>query len=319
MKVDVEKLLQRLGIEAKRRGREWFAKCPNPEHDDHDPSWRIRDEPGATKHGFHHCWPCGFQGTAIVLVQRVLGIESYADARRWIEEGGIVDQREVEAVVVRTIPHRGRFKLPEGVRVEPIANWPGPARDYFLKTRRLEEWLVEKWGIGYAVEGRLSGRIVFVLRDAAGRPTGYSARTFVGDAKRFLEPDAPERASPSAMFGEQHWPARRDVVFVFEGAIKALAADASLEGICVAATTGSELRPMHVTKLATFGTQVLIGDSDKAGSRLNQALEDGLARHGNPRRLALPKDADELSRDELRTILMGWLSRWRDDAPRSAP
>lgn len=312
-RVNVERVLQRLGIEAKKRGREWEALCPNPEHADRSPSWRIRDEPGHTRHGYHHCWPCGFGGTIVDLVQAKLGLASYKDALKWLEEGA-VDQRPVETIEVRVRPPSLRFRLPDEVRFGPLAEWPGPARTY-LEGRGIDACQVARWGIGYAVEGRLKGRVVFVLRDAKGRPQGYSARTFLKDpdAKRFLEPEEHERANPSAMFGEQFWPpvsARAGIpVFVFEGAIKALAASAALDGIYVGATTGSEVRPLHDTKLATFGAQCIVGDDDDAGDKVSSQLLAKLARHGRATRLRLPRglDADELPRDELRGILLDWL------------
>lgn len=315
-RVDVPRVLERLGIQAKRRGREWEALCPNPEHQDRSPSWRIRDEPGATRHGYHHCWPCGFGGTVVDLVQKVLGIEDFRDARAWIEDGAPVEQKEVVGVELRVQPPALRFRLPVDVRFGPLEKWPGPARDY-VRGRGIEDWQVERWGIGYATEGRLHGRVVFVLRNAAGRPQGYSARTFVGDPKRFLEPEDLERASPTAMFGEQHWPPldaggrRSSAVFVFEGAIKALAAEAALPGLYVAATTGSEVRPLHATKLSTFDRVCLVGDDDKAGNKVSDQLAAQLVRHCEPERLVLPRglDADELPRDELRGILLGWLGR----------
>ena len=61
--IDITSVLQRLGIEARRRGREWTAICPNREHDDRKPSWRMRDEPGTVRHSKHHCFSCSFGGS----------------------------------------------------------------------------------------------------------------------------------------------------------------------------------------------------------------------------------------------------------------
>lgn len=305
--VDIESVLARLGIVAKKKGREWEALCPNPAHEDRSPSWRIKDEPGATKHGYHHCWPCGFGGGVLDLIQKVLVLEDYAAAKAWLGSTGLVEQKAVVGVEVQIRPPQLRFKLPAEVRFGPLERWPGPARDYLAK-RGIDAWQVERWGIGYAVEGRLRGRIVFVLRDARGRPQSYSARTFIGDERRFYEPDEHEGASPAAMFGEQHW-SSRFAVFVFEGAIKALAAEAALPGANVAATTGSELRLLHPTKLATFEHVCLVGDDDKAGNKVSSQLATQLARHASTERLVLPRglDADELPRGELSGILLTWL------------
>lgn len=313
-RVNVERVLERLGIQAKRRGRELEALCPNPEHKDRSPSWRIRDEPGATRHGMHHCWPCGFGGTIVDLVQKVLGIAEWRDARAWLEKEAPVEQRVIESVEVKVRAPSLRFRLPEEVRFGSLDTWPGPVREY-VHSRGIDETQVERWGIGYAVEGRLRGRVVFVLRDSRGRPQGYSARSFTGEGKRFLEPEEHEKASASAMFGEQHWPSLAErktaPVFVFEGAIKALAAERALPGAFVAATTGSEVRPLHDVKLATFDRQCIVGDDDLAGNKVSSQLVAKLARHAKPERLTLPRglDADQLPIEELRDILLGWLRR----------
>jgi DNA primase len=313
-RVDVAKLLERLGIKARRRAKEWEAFCPNPDHKDRSPSWRIRDEPGSSRHGCHHCWPCGFGGTVVDLVQRVKGISDWKDARAWILEGAPVEQQVVGEVAVAIRPANGRFRLPSEVRFGLLESWPGPVRDY-VQSRGIDAYQVERWGIGYAVDGRLRGRIVFPLRDSRGRPRGYSARSFTGEGKRFLEPEENEHASPSAIFGEQFWPSleerKRCPVFVFEGAIKALAVDRVLPGAFVAAMTGSEVRPLHDAKLGTFGWQCVVGDDDMAGNKVSSQLIDKLVRHANPSRLVLPRglDADELPPDELRGILLEWLRR----------
>ena len=320
--LDIERVLQRLGIEGKKKGKEWWISCPNPDHDDRSPSCRVRDDPGATKHGYVKCWPCGFGGSVVDLVMTVLGIESVRDARAWLEKEAPVEQREVVGVEMRVRPPSFGFRLPEEVLFGPLEEWPGPARAY-ATSRGITAEQIERWGIGYAVEGRLRGRIVFVMRDSRGRPRSYSARTFVGDEKRFLDPQASEQASLAAMFGEQHWPpleSRTGAVFVFEGAIKALAAeramilgheDCARRGACVAATDGSEARPLHGPKLTTFARICLVGDGDEAGDKISSQLYAQLVRHAEPERLVLPggADADDLPPAVLRDSMLEWLRR----------
>lgn len=318
LRVDVEKLLSRLGIEGKRQGREWVALCPNREHQDRKPSWRIRDEPSSSRHGFHHCWPCGFGGSVVGLVQHLLEIDSPGQARAWIEKGAVVDQKPIEAVEVKVATQRLRFRLPPEVIVEPIEEWPAPAREY-LVSRGIEEWQADRWGIGYAVHGRLKGRIVLVSRDVAGRPLRYTARSFVGEGKRYLEPEPHEKANPSAMFGEQHWPLLsgdedRSLLFVVEGAINALALEAELPGIYVGATAGSSMRGLYGTKLCTWQRICVMTDPDAAGDRLAEEIDQTAARHARVSRLRLAEGMDpaklrELRPGELGAIVREWLRR----------
>lgn len=315
MRVDVEAVLRRLGIEAKRKGKEWVALCPNKDHDDRSPSWRIRDEPGSSRHGYHHCWPCGFKGGILALIQHVKGLEDYAAAKDWLGDAD-VEAEPVTGVEVKVKAPRLRYQLPPGVCVEPIENWPSPARDYFIKERRLEAWQAERWGVGYAVDGRLKGRIVIVYRDALGRPIRYTARSFTGAEKRYLEPEMHEGANMNAMFGEQHWPAHgeRDLLFVLEGAINGLALEAELEGVHFAATAGSEMRGLYSTKFSTWKRICVMTDPDKAGDKLAEEIEVGLARELETKveRLRLPAGFDpaklrELHPGKLGSIVRGWL------------
>jgi hypothetical protein len=316
--VNVERVLQRLGIEAKRSGKEWVALCPNPEHKDRSPSWRIRDEPGATKHGYHHCWPCGLKGTAIDLVQFLLKIEERKDAKAWIEREASVEQKEVVGVEVKVKPPRLGFHLPPEVVVAPLDEWPETVRRY-LPLRGIEDWQVDRWGLGYAVEGRLRGRIVVISRDALGRPQRYTARSFADAEKRYLEPNPEEGANQNAMFGEQHWPAiggsePRDTLFVVEGAVNGLALEAELPGIYVGATAGSSMRPMYGTKLATWKRLCVMTDPDAAGDKLAREIADTGGRHAVVERLRLEEGFDPAKLRVLRpgnlgAIVRAWLMR----------
>lgn len=291
---DVAAVLGRLGIEARRRGRELHARCPNREHEDKHPSWRIRDDEHDRRHALHNCFGCGFGGSLNDLVMHVRGL-SWAEAEAWLEGAAADDARPTPAVVelrLRPPPSRS-FELPEGVEVALLDRWPGSARAYAVE-RGITAEQVDRWGIGYAAEGRLRGRIVFVKRDAAVMVGGYSARTFVGGSRKYLEPEQWERPR-SVMFGEEHWPPpdERGRLYVVEGAINALAIERALPGAHVGATVGSELTPMAALKLAGWRELVLVTDPDKAGDRLAADIGVKLGRHGVAvRRVRLPEGQD---------------------------
>ncbi len=321
--IDVPRLLARLGIEAKRQGREWVAKCPNPDHEDHSPSWRIRDEPGSSRHGFMHCWPCGFGGTPVDLVAKVLGIEDKRDARAWLEQEAPVDQKPVERVELR-VAATSSFRMPPEFVEAPLEDWPSPARDY-LRRRGIEDWQVERWGIGYAVSGRLGGRIVVPSRDPAGKPRRYTARTFADDPQRYLQPNPEEHAAANAVFGEQHWPLLngdedRDLLFVLEGEINGLALEAELPGVYFGAISGSDLAGGRAIKLSTWSRLAILTDPDVAGDTIAKTIEIAMARHCTTRRLRLPGGTDPSKLREASPGLLGSLVRaflretsWRTD------
>lgn len=303
---DIPKILERLGIAAKRNGKEWCALCPSPDHDDKSPSWNIRDEPGSKKHGLFRCWPCGFSGDVYSLVMKLKGV-GFKEAKEWVGSSD-VDDKPVPVTAVVTSSARVGFQVPSEVRFGPLAKWVTPAREY-VSERRITGEQVEKWGIGYATGGRLAGRIVVPYRDAGGRPRGYTARTFVGDRKRYLEPDLRERADRSTMFGEQHWPKPADgweEVFVTEGALNALAIERVVLGAYVAALAGSQPHPAHVAKIARFKNVFIVTDPDPAGDKAGAILEGVLRAHvGYVARVGLPrgKDAADIPAEDLKGLL----------------
>ena len=313
---NIARALERLGIPARRSGKEWVARCPDPDHEDRNPSWRIRDEPGTDRHGLHNCWSCGYSGSLTTLVVEVLGVDARG-AREWLFDGTAPARDAAPpppSVRVEVARARG-FRFPVGVEFAPIDEWPAPARRY-VERRGIPRWQVERWGLGFAVEGRLAGRVVVPYFSAAGRPGGYTARTYAGHPKRYIEADRKEGADRAAMFGERWWPAGgRWRAFVTEGALNALAVEramvASSSGDepstsgdgwpCVAAIAGSSFRPAHAAKLATFAELLVLTDPDEAGDRVAGEIAAGVGRHSLVVRVTLPrgKDAADLAAEDL--------------------
>jgi DNA primase len=305
--VDVPHLLDRLGIPAERRGREWWARCPLPEHDDRTPSWQMHDDPEEPdKHGRWRCLGrCHTGGGPATLVARVLGLvhpetgePRTRAAWRWIADGSAVEEAPVLDVALAAAPRRpagiGRgFRLPPGVAVEPLDLWPAAARAY-AEQRGITAEQVDRWGLGYAVDGRMSGRIVLPWRDARGRLLGYTARTFVHAVKKYLEPREDEGADRNAVYGEEHWPPpgdARGTLVVVEGGIDGYAVERAT-GLPFGAVCGSQLLPGHVARISTFQEVIVASDPDGAGSRFADALWAALARWTRVRRAAIPAGSD---------------------------
>lgn len=285
MTIDVPSLLARLGIEARRKGRRWWARCPSPDHaDDRDPSWMVRDDPDHDHHAHHVCYGCGFGGGAIALVREVLGLGP-AEAREYLG-GAEVERPPALAARVVARGERGGFTLPAGIVEAPLHRWPAPARRY-LEGRGFGAEDAALFRLGYAVDGRCEGRIVFPVFGSAGRITSLVARTFVGATPKVWEPPSSGGATKANAVGQHLWPApaERDLVVVCEGPFDALAAAAA--GYCAAGVRGSSLDPRQVAAIATFRLVVDAGDPDPAGSKLGAELRAALARHRPVVRVAL--------------------------------
>jgi DNA primase len=306
MRVDVSVMLEGLGIKSRRRGGERWACCPF--HAERDASWQIRDDPGNKANGLWRCFGCGARGNPVQLVAAVLDTDTDA-AIAWMEETGCIAGEPALPVRVTITSTRGieaAFRLPAGVLFEPPAEWVTPARRYVAK-RGITEGQIERWGVGYSLYGRLRGRVVFPIRDGGQHVIGYTARSFIGDPKRYLEPHTKEGATSGAVFGEEHWPAHgeRGAVVLTEGAINALAIERVIEDnpefdgheVAIAAVRGSHFLPGHAARLATFSRVLVASDPDAAGEKLWRDVRAMLGRWSRVVRVTFPSGVDAADLD----------------------
>lgn len=319
MPTRTEQVLAALGIEGRRRGTQIFAKCPNKAHDDRNPSWRIRDEPGSKRDGYHACPPCGFEGGIIGLIAYVRGV-TFKEAGKLlhdIEEGLGLQLVEPPARIEFVTRRRG-FNLPVGIVVEPVDKWPRMAREYALSPPRelttvppygrgLTREQVERWRIGYADEGRLAHRLVLVTRDENGIAWNYTGRTYADHPKRYFEPEHWERADRNVMFGEERWSKTGfDCVVVTEGGFKALAVERVDSDVALAATSGSAIMPGYPLKLCRFDHVIVSTDADDAGDRIADELMFMLKKQRQRctrMRLRDKTEHDTIPKEELRELL----------------
>ncbi len=68
--VDMEEVLQHEGIEIRYQGNTRFIKCPNPSHNDHNPSCVVKPH-------YCRCFSCGYQAGALKLIQTLHGLDSH--------------------------------------------------------------------------------------------------------------------------------------------------------------------------------------------------------------------------------------------------
>lgn len=291
--VDVGRLLDSLGIAGRKRHCEWYALCPNPEHDDRRPTtWRMVDDRGSERHGLMSCWSCSYSGDCITLVRDRLGV-GYHAALSWIQQYLYPEEVEDGQRPAIEIVQQKVFRMPAGVvEGKPLAAWPTLFRRY-LEGRNVQVWQVERWGLGYAVEGKLAGRVVLPTRDQAGRLLTYAARAIGRDPLRYLTPSRDDGADPSAVFGEQCWGPGGTVV-VCEGAMDALAVERAVDDVAIAVpgSGGGAMRnnANAFRKLERFTHVIVATDSDDAGDDLAREVEDALG--GRCRRATLPAGLD---------------------------
>ena len=291
MSASVERVIERLDLTARRTGtRWWFERCPNPGHADKNEKhlWSnafIRAD-GHARAGQWTCFSCQAGGRLTSLVMAVRAC-TFEDAVLWLSD--VEDAPAPDPVVrVRYAPMGARsraFQLPGGVEFAPLTAWNSVPRAYAIG-RGIDAQQVERWGVGYALAGRLDGRIVFPIVDLNGRLQNYAARTFTGDEVRYKAADEREGPDKAALLGERFWPRAeeraRSVVVVFEGAITGMAIDRVLRdqrGVFLAGMQGSNAdHPRRIERLATFGRVVSAADPDRAGDDVSEVLASSLRR-----------------------------------------
>jgi DNA primase len=224
-------------------------------------------------------------------VKTVLGVEGEA-ARAMLAEGCLPPPLEVRLEVVG---QSRTFVLPRGARQTHLSKWPTPARRY-LESRGVTPLQAERWGLGYAVEGRLAGRIVIPVCDADGRLRSYTARAFIKAAKKYLEPRTEEGAQRGYVFGERYWPelADRTRLYLGEGAFDAFAIERAT-GAAIAAVFGSQIDALEVMRIATFEEVIIASDPDAAGEKLACEVGAALERYVQVRYATMPAGHDACS------------------------
>ena len=308
--VNISKLLTWLNISAEKKGSEYWSCCPF--HKEKSPSWQIRDEPMDEKHGLYRCFGCKVNGNAIRLVSELQGV-SYKLAINMMVDRGIFNN-EAKIPISLDIAIKNKplsFKLPIGVEFPKFEKWVTPPKEYLLG-RGVTQQQIEKWKIGYSINGRLGGRIVFPFFDSRNKIVGYSARTFTGSPKRYLEPTYEEGYKPNAIFGLSQWPTweARQVLCLAEGVINALA----IERACyissafdtvlpaIAALHGSNL-DNYIVSLSTFKKYLVFSDSDSAGDKMWLQVQKVFGDKSQRIVKSHDRDWDEMKDEELAILI----------------
>lgn len=281
--LDIQGLLNALSMGAFQSGKKWKALCPNPDHDDSDPSWSIIDDSGHRLHGSHNCFSCGFGGGPWELVAAIRGL-SLEDAGKWIRDAARGeaprDRVRVPAIRVYLPEESSGYRLPVGVKIpgEDGSSWFVPALRY-LAGRGVTARQVARWGVGFAIVGEAAMRIVFPVR-TRGELVSHVARSFVGDEPPYLVPTSGKRgARPrDALFGEPAFDESLGVVTPSEGVFKSLALERAGAPNPCAVLGASNLSRTKLAILGAFPRILVAADPDAAGDAMYEEIARGCPR-----------------------------------------
>jgi DNA primase len=307
-RLDVEKLLDALGVEFSRKGRRLVALCPNPEHRDSEPSWSIVDDPGTSAHSAHHCFSCKFGGGPWELVIAVRGVDEQ-EAFRFIGEivrGVPRVPPGVPRLVMKQPLQQAEYSLPSGVQIPSIdgSTWPA-AFEQYLESRGTTPEQIERWMIGFATRGELAWRVVIPVH-TRGRLVAHVGRAIFKDGRaRYDMPRSSKRGAvpQMALFGEPLLDPALGVLTIAEGSFSMLALERAGAPNPVA-LLGSDWSPAKAAILsATPWAHVVIAtDPDMAGDRVARAISVSF-RRSKISRLRLDQSPDDCEQEKLSELI----------------
>ncbi|MBR1587826.1 MAG: DNA primase [Kiritimatiellae bacterium] len=305
LRTDLADLVSSYGINVKRAGGGYMACCPF--HHEKTPSFSIQPEKG-----FYHCFGCGESGDVFKFVQKQEGLGFMEAVKKLAQQCGVeIKENDDPEAGKRARLYALHAELAAFFRRCLLkAKEAEPARTY-LKSRDLSGEIGEKFCIGYAPKGdvplqrwaekykfkpeelsdagvllppregferwynRFGGRLMFTIRDRAGRPVAFSGRVLANDkkaAKYVNSPETPIFRKSNILFaldqaaGNIAKAARREAI-VCEGQIDVIRCHACGFNTAVA-SQGTSFTTEHVRLLKRCAdSAVLVFDGDWAGQK----------------------------------------------------
>lgn len=285
-----------------KAGHEFKACCPF--HNEKSPSFTVNDQKG-----FYHCFGCGAHGDVIRWMTDQRGLSFMDAVKELASEAGMEvpapDPRAAQAAEQRDTLH-DVMKAAQDWFVAQLAGPEGEKARAYLATRGFDAHTVQRFGFGYAPEGRQAlkgalkdvpegklieaglriavedkepydrfrGRLMLPIEDARGRVIAFGGRILDAqktDAPKYLNsPDTPLFDKGRTLYNlHRAGPASRQTgrIVVVEGYMDVIALAAA--GIADAvAPLGTALTERQLELLwRLVETPILCFDGDAAGQR----------------------------------------------------
>ncbi|MCZ8323867.1 MAG: DNA primase [Sphingomonadaceae bacterium] len=285
-----------------KAGHEFKACCPF--HNEKSPSFTVNDQKG-----FYHCFGCGAHGDVIRWMTDQRGLSFMDAVKELASEAGLEvpapDPRAAKAAEQRDTLH-DVMKATQDWFVRQLAGPEGEKARAYLATRGFDAHTVQRFGFGYAPEGRQAlkaalkdvpedklieaglriavddkepydrfrGRLMLPIEDARGRVIAFGGRILDAqktDAPKYLNsPDTPLFDKGRTLYNlHRAGPASRQTgrIVVVEGYMDVIALAAA--GIADAvAPLGTALTERQIELLwRLVETPILCFDGDAAGQR----------------------------------------------------
>ena len=160
--IDIEVLFDSLGVQYDLKTDELFIICPNPEHDDTNPSCSININPESIYYQKFSCFGCTFAGSLVKLVETIKDC-TYKEAKDYIIE--IAESGD--NWIVSNFTQRKTIKKPKSdIKITlpdefvQLENGNGKSYRNYLHSRGLTDRMIENQQWGYCATGRYNKRVV---------------------------------------------------------------------------------------------------------------------------------------------------------------
>lgn len=285
-----------------KAGHEWKACCPF--HNEKSPSFTVNDAKG-----FYHCFGCGAHGDVIRWMTDQRGLSFMDAVKELASEAGLEVPAPDPVSAKRAEQQSGLHEVMAAAQawfVERLASDEGAKARAYLATRGFDGHTVERFGFGFAPEGRQSlkaalsqfsedmlieaglriavddkdpydrfrGRLMLPIEDARGRVIAFGGRILDAaktDAPKYLNsPETPLFDKGRTLYNlHRAGPASRQTgrMVVVEGYMDVIALAAAGFTDAVA-PLGTALTERQIEMLwRMVETPVLCFDGDAAGQR----------------------------------------------------
>jgi DNA primase len=285
-----------------KAGHEFKACCPF--HNEKSPSFTVSDDKG-----FYHCFGCGAHGDAIRWLQEQEGLEFLDAVRQLADAAGLAMPEPARGQRQQDRQQSGLHDVMAAAQkwfTECLSSSEGAKARAYLATRGFDAHTVQRFGFGYAPEGRQAlkaalapfpeaklieaglriavddkepydrfrGRLMLPIEDARGRVIAFGGRILdknKTDAPKYLNsPDTPLFDKGRTLYNlHRAGPLARkaDRLIVVEGYLDAIALDQAGLPETVA-SSGTALTEAQMALLWRVSPEPLLCfDGDAAGRR----------------------------------------------------
>jgi DNA primase len=323
-------------VKLKRAGRSLQGLCPF--HKEKTPSFHVSPERGTW-----HCFGCGLGGDGFSFIEKIEGVDFKGALKMLAEKAGVTIEYS-RGETHEDVSKKDRLRSLMSRASEWYASqFPDSPAEAYAKTRGFKKETMQAWRLGFApdawrallealtAEGftieellsaglikeadgkqgtyydRFRNRLMFPIKDSAGRVVAFTGRALAADdvAKYLNSPETELYHKSEVLFGmdvAKDAIRTRNFTMLVEGQVDAiLAHQAGFEN--AVALSGTALSDKHLSLMKRFSENLLLVlDADRAGLKASdRSVKLALNAELSVKAAGLPqgKDpADVISEDE---------------------